>query len=132
VKNPALDLATFLGDNGFGVLGENIFVGNVKQISEYMPTEAIFVLGETGRASDRVHSGLREIRFPSVQVRVRSYDFGRGVELSLSIYESLYRVILPGYIDCRPLQSEPVFFEQDENGNYEWTVNYELKYESEV
>jgi hypothetical protein len=132
VKEPARDVANYVSSNGFGELGVNVFIGNVKPVSQFVPEEAVFVLGETGRASNRVHSGLREIRFPSVQVRVRSNDFGSGFNLIQGIHDLLFRAILPGYIDCRPLQSEPVFFEEDENGNFEWFLNFELKYETEV
>lgn len=132
-KAVPLDVATYLEDVGLGVLGESIFVGPKRPVSEHVPADAVFVNSElTARPSQRVHSGLREIRFAPIQVRVRASHFEAGYERAMNVMDALYRVVIPGYIDTRPLQSEPIYLQQDENGNYEWSLNFEVKYETEV
>ncbi len=132
-KTVPFDVAGFLEVKGLGKFGEDIFVGPVRPVSQIVPADTIFVNSEvTARPSQRVHTGLREIRFPPIQVRVRSNRFETGYERAMGVMNALYRSVIPGYIDTRPLQSEPIYLEQDENGNYHWSLNFEVKYETEV
>lgn len=128
--NPGVDIANYLDANSTAVtLGTNLWYGPVRANSTNgaVPVEAVFVMGVGGREPDRVLGTATEIRFPTVQVRVRSSGFAAGAALAQTV-NSVLQSASPStgnaYLDVMALQSEPVFVEQDKNMHYHWSLNY--------
>ena len=127
---PHDDLRTFLISQVTSVTTSNCFVGPVRPVSAQIPHNSVFCLSTGGRASDRVHSDLSELRYPTVQIRVRHNTFSSGYTFVKEIYDALFNANINGYWDIRLLQSEPVFILQDENSNYHWSINVEMRYQT--
>ncbi|MBW2084436.1 MAG: hypothetical protein JRI54_00170 [Deltaproteobacteria bacterium] len=124
---PAHDIALALQQAGLGTLGVDIFKGPVRPANG-IPVDSIFVLATGGRAGQRIHSDRSEIRYPTAQIRVRAESFAEGYEKASAVYDALFDLRYPGYMDFLLLQSEPIYLGQDANGNYEWSLNVECSY----
>ena len=131
------DVQTKLQAAGLGTAGTNLFRGPVRPVGTAAqgktPANSIFVLSSGGREGDRVHfmnseNGPGELRYPNVQVRVRNTGFDAGKSIAEQVYQALEGQLIAGYWDIRALQSEPVYIRQDENNNYHWSLNFELRY----
>jgi hypothetical protein len=131
--NPAVALAQTLETAGLGVMGTNLWVGPVRPASDVVPVQAIFVLATQGREADRVFGegdGVGyELRYPTVQVRIRSPAYIAGYQLARDCYDALQSSSPGGFMDVRAMNSEPMFLEQDQNNNYHWSINFECMYE---
>ena len=128
--NPADDVKDQLNTKNVATSGTNLFVGPVRPVSQYVPANCIFVLAYGGAPGERFLSGgaKTENRYPSVQVTVRWNDFSTGYAKARAVYDALDAETISGYWNVKGLHSEPLFIGQDENGNYRWTVNFEMSY----
>jgi len=130
MTNPADDVKNQLNTKNVATSGTNLFVGPVRPVSQYVPANCLFVLAYGGAPGERFLSGgaKTENRYPAVQVTVRWNDFPTGYAKARAVYDALDAETISGYWNVKGLQSEPLYIGQDENGNYRWTVNFELSY----
>jgi len=123
--NPAQTIAMALQTAGVGLAGSDIFVGPVRPASAQVPAKAIFILGTGGPAGARTHTD-GEVRYPTVQVRIRDNSLVAGIDRAEAVYQALANRKIPGFLDCEGIQSAPMYLEQDENLLYHWSINFEL------
>ena len=127
MADPALDIATHLQNNGLGTIGVDLFVSQVAPD----PEDAIFVVPPYGGLpAQRVLGGATEIRFPTVQVRVRRTSYATGYTAAKNAYAALQGANISGYMSCEVLQSEPIYLGTDENGWHSWSLNVRLTYQA--
>lgn len=129
MHDPALDLAQVIESAGVATLGVNMFTGLVRPVSQVIPAECIFVRASDGVAANRFFSQIDEVRYPAVQIRVRSPSYEQGLKLVRNIYKACQSSRPVGYMDVRAMQSEPIYLEQDDNRNHQWALNFELVYQ---
>lgn len=124
-SNAAEIIAELIDSSNLAKLGINLFVGVVRPVSDVVPAECVFVMGTDGLPADRFFSQDDEVRHPTVLIRIRSPNYQSGYELARAIYELVQSSTPDGIkdIDCR--QSEPMFLGQDNNRNYDWSLNFD-------
>lgn len=134
---PDADFAYHLDSNSTAVtLSTNLFVGPVREESPGgtpLPRECVWVQSYGGGPADRVLGVGTELRYPRVQVRVRSSGYASGMALARSIINTMQSATPStgnAYKDVVALQSEPVYLEQDKNMNYHWSVNFRMMYQT--
>jgi len=131
---PPEDIATYLSTQGVATLGSDLFIGPLRPPStaQGIETTACFVQGTGGGPASRIFGTATEIRWPTVQVRVRSTGFSTGYSLCQSVYDTLQSASIgsPAYMDVRAEQSGPIWIEQDENGHYHWALNFRCMYQT--
>ena len=132
MPNPSLDVANYLSSAGIGLtLGANLFEGPIRPVSNSVPAQSVFVSAPTGGfAPERTLGRTTELRRPVVQVRVRSPAWEDGQSLAQAVFETLENADIPGYLDVVMAQSQPMFIGEDENGNYHWSMDVELLYQT--
>jgi len=129
--NPAVSLANEIHNAGAAELGANLYVGLVRPVSQTVPAEAVFVRGTDGIPADRFFCTTdSEVRHPTVQIRIRSPNYLDGYELAKEVYEICQSSQPQGVLDVASRQSEPIYLEQDENKNHQWSINFDLMYQS--
>lgn len=130
LPDPAQSVADYIDDSGLAVYGVNLWVGPVRPVSDIVPVDAVFCLATEGREAERSFARGDEVRFeiryPSVQVRVRSKTYQQGYSLAKAIYNLLESADPFGYQDCKAFNSEPIYLMQDQNNYYHWAINFEL------
>lgn len=132
--NPVTDIQNYLDAQTTALTkGTNLFRGPVRAHSAQVPVQSVFVTGYGGPAPDRVLGTATEIRYPRVQVTVRSSAYDSGYDLAWTVYNSLQSATpttTNTYMDVRALQSEPNFLEHDKNLHCFWTLNFAVMYQS--
>jgi hypothetical protein len=130
---PEIDVASYLNAAVSSLTSStNLFAGSVFDESDIVPAKSVFVLltgspepiayaGTTTKAEHRSH----------IQIIVRGgkTDYEETRDLGKSVHEALRFQKLPGYIECRPLQSGPAYIGLDKNRHHIVSLNYELIYE---
>lgn len=127
--NPAIGLADLIDGAGVASLGGNLFVGLVRPVSDVIPAEAVFVMGTDGLPADRFFAQADEVRYPTVQIRIRSPDYESGYKLARDVYNVCQSSLPVGFKDVVARQSEPIYLAQDENKNHGWSLNFDLFYQ---
>lgn len=107
---------------------KNLFVGPLRPVSAQVPVLAVFVLSTGGAPPDRTFGSRAEIRYPAVQIRVRSAKKRAGVALLWKIYSALQSSPFEIYRDVRSETSEPNWIEISEDEHYHWSWDFELFY----
>jgi len=122
-----VDVTAYLNTEGVGTLGTNLFQGPVRPNSQYVPANALFVLGGGGPPAQRYLSGGAQIenRYPSVQITVRNIDYNTGKTKAEEVHNALQAAKISGYWDCKVEQSAPLYLGTVDD-NYRWTVNCTL------
>src|SRR3990170_4408780 len=87
--------------------GINLYLGPVRDATNVIPDNAVFVSSRGGRLPHRVMGLSSEVRFPIVFIRVRNVNYEVGHDLARAIMNILMISKIPGYLDLEPLQSEP-------------------------
>jgi hypothetical protein len=130
---PDLDVANFLAGSGLGLtLGTNLFVGSIRPASSSgpsMPPQAVFVISTPGPAPLTFKgAGQGSLSMGMIQVRLRSQpnDFLTAQTLSRQIRDTLHRATIAGYVYVVARQSEPQYLGQDQQGNEEFSLNFDL------
>ena len=121
------DVAAYLNTEEIGVLGNNLFTGPVRPVTQYVPANSLFVLGGGGSGAQRYLSGGAKVenRHPSVQVSIRHLDYDDGKAKALEVHNALQAAKITGYWDCKVDQSAP-FYLGFQNDAYRWSVNCTL------
>lgn len=126
---PANDVATDLAMAGISLtLGTNIFTGPLREVSDSIPKNAVFVKGLPGGLPERTMGQINELRSPLVSVQTRWTTFNGGDTKVRAIQEALHAVAINGYLDVVAQQSEPFYLGQDNEGLHLWSMIYSLKY----
>lgn len=132
--DPSLDFVSYLDANSTRFTSAvNLFRGPVRATSTdgSVPIEAAFVMDITGRGPERTFGPGTEIRYPTVQVRVRSASYTQGFNLTRHIYDTMQSASPSTgntYIDVYSLQSGFGYLEQDKNMHHHWAVSFRLVY----
>lgn len=130
-QNPTKDITDYLDSNSTALtVGTNLFYGLVRSVSSDCPVESVFVMASGGRQPARVFGSSGEIRYPRVQVRVRSNTFQSGYSLAQTVLGILESATPTNYMDVEAQQSEPTFLGADERGHHHWSINYIAKFNS--
>ena len=128
--NPAVSLANIINAAGAATLGVNLFVGLVRPVSDTVPAEAVFVNATDGLPANRFFCTTdSEVRHPTVQIRIRSPNYLAGYELAKEVYDLCQSSQPTDVLDVVARQSEPIYLEQDENANHQWSLNFDLMYQ---
>lgn len=129
--NPAEDLLDFLDTNSTALTqGTNLFHGPPRPVGPGMPEQAVFVIGRGGPPPKRVFTQNTEVRDGAVQVITRSNSWATGFALAQTVHNLAQSATISGYEDVKAKQPEPAFLDQDNQGRYSWSDNYELMYNS--
>lgn len=126
---PASDVADLLETGGHGTIGTDLFTGPVRPSKRGgVPASAIFVIPTSGQAPSLHNAGKGELRYPSIQIRIRSLpeEYDPGYTVAKAVYETVHDAFLAGYVSCLAEQSEPLYIGADEQGCHEWSVNLTL------
>lgn len=131
--DPPKDIADYLDTNSTAVtLKTNLFYGLSRHVtstgSAAVPATAVFVVGGPGPPAERVFGATIEIRRANVQVRVRSTGYANGLSLARTVYRTLQSATPSSYMDVIARQSEPTPLGQDEQGLYDFSLNFEVVY----
>jgi hypothetical protein len=127
--NPAVSLANEINGKA-ATLGVDLFVGLVRPVSDTVPAQAVFVRGSDGLPANRFFCDTdSEVRHPTVQIRIRSPNYLDGYELAKEVYEICQSSQPLNVLDVVARQSEPIYLEQDENKNHQWSLNFDLMYQ---
>lgn len=111
--------------------GDNLLMGPVRPAATGEPTLACFVLKSGGRPIEPYAGGdtVSDDEFVSVQIRLRGdrKKFGDGQTLAKQILDAVHK---SNPTDCLPdstlaIQAEPIYIGEDEQGNPEWSMNFE-------
>lgn len=136
LKNPALDMATFLDGQSLGgvalVLGENLFCGPVRA-HDRTPSPSVWLLNTSGPAPEPYLSSTRAALFsPSVQAVVRSsaVDFQDTEALGLELIRTLHQLVRPGYVTWLARESQPTYLGEDSDGHALFSANFETPYDA--
>ena len=129
MHDPAKDIAQLLQDAGVATLGIDLFTGPMRPAGEGAPAQCVFVRSTGGLPADRFFVQLDEVRYPTVQVRVRSPSYQQGMDLARAVYAAAQSARPAGYMDVVCNQSEPLYMEQDANRHHHWALNFELMYQ---
>lgn len=120
----ALDIITYLAQQGHGTYGTDLFRGGLPAD----PTAAVAVIPTVGLADDYIQeSSDPAYQNPRFQVLVRAATYDAAEVKAEAVYAALARVTnttLSGtrYLSLRPLQ-QPFLLRRDENRNVEFTFN---------
>lgn len=117
----AQQVATALGLT----LGVEVFNGPVRP----EPTRAVFCLVTGGiTPEDIVENSGESYHRPRVQIRVRDaqQDFAGGEVFATSVRDAVHLQVPAGYIECRAVESAPMYLGPDDQGRHEWSINVEL------
>jgi hypothetical protein len=123
--NPGLTIAAQVATAVGMTLGTNVFNGGVREIDG----RVIFCLCHGGQFPDDIVGNLvQSYQRPRVQIRIREdqENFGSGETLARSVRDSVHLKVPAGYIDCRAVESSPLYLGQDDFGRHEWSINVEL------
>lgn len=127
--NPTKDITDYLDTNSTALtVGTNLFYGLVRSVSSDCPAESVFVMASGGRQPARVFGSSGEIRYPRIQVRIRSDTFQNGYTLAQTVFGILQSATPTNYMDVVAQQSEPTFLGADERGLMHWSINYLAKF----
>lgn len=128
--DPATAVATVLQTAGYGTLGTDVFLGPVRPRSAQVLLRSVFVVATPGGpGAEGVYGAPFKVRAAAVQVRVRHDQYAAGVLKAQQMYDSLATTVPSGYLILRMGQSGPLWIGQNENGDYEWSINVEAIYE---
>lgn len=132
--DPAQDVINFLKTQDVATEGTDMFAGPFRPVSAHIPANCLFVLATGGRSAERFLSGGAKIenRYPTVQVTVRWMTYTDGYKKAREVYDELNFASIGSYWNVKGQQSEPLFVGQGEDGNYRWSLNFELSIRSEV
>ena len=123
------------------IVGENLFSGRYQGVGGNIPATAVFVIPSGGPADSPNNGEAVSIRFPAVQIRVRSEAAGpdggggtaggydQGIELAQDIREAVRFFRPAGVIDMRLGESAPIPLPDDDHGNHEWSINIDVTLE---
>lgn len=126
MTTPALTVANFLAAAGHGTLGTSIFMGPPRDPSPVMPHKCVFVISTGGPAPmPYIESSGDAWRETDVQIFIRGNagEFAAGEAFAKAIFETMQFPRLTGFIDCRPMESHPVWLGFDPLDHPRWTVN---------
>lgn len=134
MNQPDLDVATVIASAGVGViLGVSLFLGKVREVSDAIPSRAVFCLTHGGRTPiNYIDAAISpQLREPMVQIRVRSHaqDFAGGQALARSVKDAVHDKPPTGYYACRIEQAEPWYLGETQAGEHEFTMDAHLYYE---
>jgi hypothetical protein len=127
-SNPSLDVVSLLDALSSLTRGTNLFRGPERAPSTAVPSQAVFVLVSGGPASEAYADGTNvERAYSALQIIVRSNpnDYSGGDTLARQVRAALHHASVPGYLDLRAMQSEPIYLGEDEAGSHRWSINVE-------
>lgn len=125
MSTPGLTLAQQVAAALSMVLGTDVFNGPVRE----EPARGVWCLTYGGRAPDDIVGNPADsYQYPRVQIRVRDLqeNFGSGETLARNVREAIHLLVPAGYIDCRAIESAPLYLGADDFGRHEWAINVEL------
>lgn len=129
MTNAADDLATHLAAAGLSLTkGTNLFVSHPRDASNQIPKNAVFITGSSGPSPQRVMGRSLEIRWPTIQVRVRWSTFSGGDTKARAIFDNLRNASISGYLDVAAINSEPDPVLQDDVGLHYWGMFFSMPY----
>jgi hypothetical protein len=129
---PDTDVADVLATLSTWTKGTNLFMGPERAPDVNIPHLACFVLATGGAGPMPYADGTTtNLRYSMVQVTVRSAvrGFAAGQTLAREIRDKMHITPPTGYLECRTVQTEPVYVGETEEGSHLFTVNLELIHE---
>ena len=130
IKEPDVDLVTYLASQVPLCVGENLFAGPVQPADpdDLIAHKAVFVVATGGIQPFALHGDCESIRRSNLQVRVRGEKeaYTEGLLLAREVAAAVDLAPITGYIDVRILDTEPNYLGQDDEGHPEWSVNVEM------
>jgi hypothetical protein len=137
VKNPALDVVSFLDTKAAGSLtlasGTNLFVGPERSFPR-APANAVFVLNTGGPSPESYLGGRRTARFrPTVQILVRfgAGDLELGEAVAREVFAWLHQYVMTGYLSLYVRDSAPVYLGEFDQ-RHRWSLNVECQYKASL
>lgn len=129
MSNHGLAIAQQLAAASLGLtLGTDVFNGRAIE----QPARGVFCLAHGGRPPDDIvgNAAAPEIsyQYPRVQIVVREVQqsFGSGETLAKNVRKAVHLKVPAGYIDCRAIESAPLYLGEDDLGRHVWSINVEL------
>lgn len=120
----------FLAAAGLGFTrGTNIFPGPVKGPDSRFPKSCVFCVPAPGAEPQRVMGQSVEVRYTIINVTYRAAKFAAGDAKARAIQNALQGAVISGYMDIKALQSSPAAIGQDGEGNYLWSMGFQLTFE---
>lgn len=131
---PSSIIAQILNDETSLTSGTDLFIGPRRAYDPqgFMPHKCVFILQTGGLRSRPLKSTGVDERKINVQVWIRSDHIGtpnafqNGEILAQRILNTLDRRRLLGICDMRAISSHPISLGPDDDGHWEWTVNFEV------
>ena len=113
--------------------GTNLFNSKLRAVGDGIPVEAVFCMASGGPPPEAYLQGGvgDEARFSAVSCFIRSEnrDFSGGQDLARTVRDALHHQDISGYHDVRASETEPIYVGEDDDGNHNWTANFELWHE---
>lgn len=135
--DPAFEVASFLSNAGLNLdIGNSLFISTIRDLGNpnLIADTCVFVYARSGRIPTRSMGGIFEIRYPVVNITVRSKIYADGRKLAIDIMNTLRNATTSGLnplpaLDIESLQSEPDASGQDNEGRFLWNMSFVVKYQ---
>lgn len=129
MRNPAQDTVDHLAGAGLGLTkGTDLFASMPRAQTNNIPANSVFVYGLPGGAPTRAMGEVEEILVPVVMVVVRHRSYSTGDALGRSIRDSMQAADISPYLDVVAQSSELEPIGQDNDGNHQFMLGFELSY----
>ena len=129
--SPDEDAVTYLDANCSLVKDTDLFRGKLEPASTDIPHQCVFVVASGGPPPLSYMSSTIKFRYSAIQIFTRSNprDYPAGLTLARLVRDTLHNAAVSGYVDVRCMESEPIYVEEDENGDHIWSSNFEFWHE---
>lgn len=131
MAGPATDLAAFINGSSGLVSGTNLFEGPRRAVGTGMPCKAVFVVATGGYAPVPFQdSSGQEFCIATVQVTVRgdAQSYASALALAQAVRNRVHHAAVPGYVETRVREPEPLYLGQDESAAHMHALNVEMEY----
>jgi hypothetical protein len=124
------DVATYLKDQGYGVLGKSTSSTSIQISGYYESTDAaIFLTSYGGADQNEILTGEEDLIRPDFQILVRNSDLQTVITTSGGIYRLLRKksdwdLGTTHFISLRA-KAPPFFVRKTNSGFYEYSINFQ-------
>ncbi len=129
MRNPPKDIVAHLDAAAIGLTkGTDLFASRPRTETSNIPANSVFIYGLPGAAPTRVMGQVEEILAPVVMILVRNRSYSTGDALGRTIRDTLQAASVSPYLDVVAQSSEVESIGQDNDGNHQFMLGFEVAY----